>query len=173
MRLRTLIAPTMGQAMDMLRRECGDDAIIVSSAGRPTTDPRHLAITAALEEADEACRAIPARIIADRPDMVLEQHRRDATFDAVHEALLGHGLPNRLLERIVDASFSFGTLRSGRPAALAAALLQPACSRSRRSWRWRAGPTSRSCWSARPAPARPSPSPRSPPAPSSPSARCG
>ena len=27
MRLRTLIAPTMGQAMDMLRRELGDDAM--------------------------------------------------------------------------------------------------------------------------------------------------
>ncbi|MGB8843020.1 MAG: GTP-binding protein, partial [Aliidongia sp.] len=60
MRLRTLIAPTMGQAMDMLRRELGDDAIIVSTEH---TD-HGIKIVAALEESESEVPNI-GTVVAD------------------------------------------------------------------------------------------------------------
>ena len=99
MRLRTLIAPTMGQAMDMLRRELGDDAIIVSTEN---TD-HGIKIVAALEEAEPEVPNIGA-VVADP---LGPEHIEDP-IDVVHEALLVHGLPNRLLEKVIDASFIVG-----------------------------------------------------------------
>ena len=99
MRLRTLIAPTMGQAMDMLRRELGDDAIIVSTE---TTD-HGTKIVAALEEPEEDLPNIGA-VVADP----LGDEPIGDPIDLIHEALLLHGLPNRLLERLIDASFLVG-----------------------------------------------------------------
>jgi len=99
MRLRTLIAPTMGQAMDMLRRELGDDAIIVSTEN---TD-HGIKIVAALEEAEEEVPNIGA-VVADP----LGDESTEDPIDIVHEALLLHGLPNRLLEKLIDASFIVG-----------------------------------------------------------------
>jgi flagellar biosynthesis protein FlhF len=99
MRLRTLIAPTMSQAMDMLRRELGDDAIIVS-----TEDTDHgIKIVAALEEPEAEVPNI-GTVVADP----LGEELVDDPIDVVHEALLAHGLPNRLLERLIDASFIVG-----------------------------------------------------------------
>src|SRR5580658_9166556 len=99
MRLRTLIAPTMGQAMDMLRRELGDDAIIVSTE---KTD-HGIKIVAALEEAETEVPDIGA-VAAGPPG----DGSTDDPIDVVHEALLLHGLPNRLLEKLIDASFIAG-----------------------------------------------------------------
>jgi flagellar biosynthesis protein FlhF len=100
MRLRTLIAPTMGQAMDMLRRELGDDAIIVSTEN---TD-HGIKIVAALEEAEPEVPNVGV-VVAD--PLGDEDHGEDP-IDIVHEALLVHGLPNRLLEKLIDASFIVG-----------------------------------------------------------------
>jgi flagellar biosynthesis protein FlhF len=89
----------MGQAMDLLRRELGNDAIIVSTEN---TD-HGIKIVAALEEAEEEIPTI-GRVVADPlgPEPV------DDPIDVVHEALLQHGLPNRLLEKLIDASFIVG-----------------------------------------------------------------
>jgi flagellar biosynthesis protein FlhF len=111
MRLRTLIAPTMGQAMDMLRRELGEDAVIVSTE----TNDHGVKIVAALEEAEAAIPnigTVTADPLADAPV--------DDVIDLVHEALLVHGLPNRLLEKLIDASFVVGA--DDAQAALAGAL---------------------------------------------------
>jgi flagellar biosynthesis protein FlhF len=99
MRLRTLIAPTMGQAMDLLRRELGDDAIIVSTEN---TD-HGIKIVAALEEAETEMPNIGAVMADPMGDAPI-----DDPIDVVHEALLLHGLPNRLLEKLIDASFIVG-----------------------------------------------------------------
>jgi flagellar biosynthesis protein FlhF len=99
MRLRTLIAPTMGQAMDMLRRELGDDAIIVSTEH---TD-HGIKIVAALEESESEVPNI-GTVVADP----LGSGPAEDPIDLVHEALLLHGLPNRLLEKLIDASFIVG-----------------------------------------------------------------
>jgi flagellar biosynthesis protein FlhF len=95
MRLKTLNAPTMAQAMELLRRELGLDAIIVSTE----TTAHGVRIVAALEEAEPVLTPPPVEgdLGADIDPI-----------DAVHEALLGHGLPNPLLDRLVDASFLAG-----------------------------------------------------------------
>jgi flagellar biosynthesis protein FlhF len=99
MRLKTFTAPTMAEAMDMVRGAFGDDAIIVST-----------------EESDIGIKIVTA---------VEEQHEDDDSFsifgadhyatdptadpvEVIHEALLGQGLPNPLLERLIEASFSVG-----------------------------------------------------------------
>lgn len=81
--------------MDMVRRELGEDAIIVSTE----TTEHGTRIVAALEEPEVELRN--PRAAAEAGDGI-------DPIDAVHEALLAHGLPNRLLERLVDASFLAG-----------------------------------------------------------------
>ncbi len=113
MRLRTLIAPTMAQAMDILRRELGEDAIIVSTENTDTGTK----IVAAIEEEEPEVPSVGS--VAGDP---LELSHPGDPIDVIHEALLLHGLPNRLLERLIDTSFVVG---SDQPLeALAGALSQ-------------------------------------------------
>ena len=99
MRLRTLIAPSMGQAMDLLRRELGEDAIIVSSE----TTAHGVKLIAAVDEPDEEFQPIDA-VTADP----FNGEPAADPIDVVHEVLVGHGVPNRLLERLIDMSFLVG-----------------------------------------------------------------
>ncbi len=99
MRLRTVNAPSMAQAMEMVRRDYGDDAIIVSTEENDTG----IKVVVALEEPEDD---VPAHGTVDGDGLVLAAERDPV--DAVHEALLLHGLPNQLLERLVDASFIVG-----------------------------------------------------------------
>ena len=64
MRLRTLIAPTMAQAMDLLRRELGEDAIIVSTENTDTGTK----IVAAIEEdePDVPSVTVPGRVTVSK-----------------------------------------------------------------------------------------------------------
>ena len=99
MRLRTINAPSMAQAMELVRREFGDDAIIVSTEENDTG----IKVVVALEEIEAEAPDFGA-VEGDSFGM---EGGRDPV-DAVHEALLLHGLPNQLLERLVDASFIVG-----------------------------------------------------------------
>ncbi len=99
MRLRTLMAPSMVQAMDMLRRELGEDAIIVSSE----TTEHGVKLVAAIEEADDEVPSV-GQVVVD----TYGQASDEDPIDLIHEALMAHGLPNRLLERLIDASFLVG-----------------------------------------------------------------
>lgn len=122
MRLKTLNAANMTQAMALLRRELGDDAIIVSTE----TTPQGVRIVVAIEEPD-ALLTNPGAVQFDMPRREShddEPHDETGTdaIDVVHDALDGHGMPNPLIERLVDASFLAGT---DEPlAALAGALTQ-------------------------------------------------
>jgi flagellar biosynthesis protein FlhF len=89
----------MAQAMEMVRRDYGDDAIIVSTEENDTG----IKVVVALEEPEDD---VPAHGTVDGDGLVLAAERDPV--DAVHEALLLHGLPNQLLERLVDASFIVG-----------------------------------------------------------------
>ena len=90
MRLRTLIAPTMAQAMDMLRRELGEDAIIVSSE----TSEHGVKLVAAVEEIDDELPAV-GQVAVD-------------TY--------GHAHPELQL-RVYEVPQIPGTLRRSRPLA--------------------------------------------------------
>ncbi len=92
MRLKSFTAPSMAEAMALLRRELGDDAIIVST--QRANGGKGVRITAALE-VDE-----PEDGLAD----ILGSGGRAA--DALRGALNGHGVPPRLVERMVNAARS-------------------------------------------------------------------
>lgn len=92
MRLKSFNAATMSEAMEMVRAELGEDAIIVSTQRAAGT--KGVRITAALELAD-ADLAVA--------EMLEESHPSSAA-DAVKAALESHGLPQRLLERLTNAA---------------------------------------------------------------------
>lgn len=84
MRLRSYTAATIPEAMALVREHLGPEAIIVSTQ---SLESGGASVTAALEEGDP-----PAGSIAD-----------DAV-DAIHEALAAHGVPPRLIEKLLKAA---------------------------------------------------------------------
>ena len=92
MRLKSFTAPTMAEAMEMVRAELGDDAIIVSTQRAAGT--KGVRITAALESADADL------MVAE----LIEEGTRSSSAEVVREALARHGLPQRLADRLVNAA---------------------------------------------------------------------
>jgi len=96
MRLKSFTAPTMAAAMEMVRNELGDEAIIVSTQRAAGT--KGVRITAALEPADADLMVA---------ELLGETSRSDAA-ETVRDALTNHGLPPRLTERLVNAASMSG-----------------------------------------------------------------
>jgi flagellar biosynthesis protein FlhF len=92
MRLKSFTAPTMAEAMELVRTELGDDAIIVSTQRAAGT--KGVRITAALEQADADL------VIAG----LLEEVTQSGSGEIIREALVRHGLPQRLTDRLVNAA---------------------------------------------------------------------
>jgi flagellar biosynthesis protein FlhF len=91
MRLKSFIAPSMAEAMQLVRRELGDDAIIVST--QRAAGGKGVRITAALE---------PTEIDDGIGDFLAEADRTPAA-EVVRDALTDHGVPPRLVERLINA----------------------------------------------------------------------
>ncbi len=96
MRLKSFTAPSMAEAMQLVRQELGDDAIIVST--QRAAGGKGVRITAALEPSDAD----------DAISEMLAQANRTPAADLVKEALSEHGLPPRLVERMVNAVHTNG-----------------------------------------------------------------
>ncbi len=96
MRLKTYAAPTVQEAMALVRLEMGDDAIIISTGATP--DGRHAEITAAIEATGAEPDANPLAG-EEEPDDVLA---------AVRHSLIHHGTPAGLAERLALAAATFG-----------------------------------------------------------------
>lgn len=94
MRLKSFTAPTMAEAMELVRAELGDDAIIVSTQRAAGT--KGVRITAALESID-ADLAV-AEMIEGTADTNAAEKVRDA--------LTTHGLPPRLIDRLINAALT-------------------------------------------------------------------
>jgi flagellar biosynthesis protein FlhF len=92
MRLKSFTAPTMAEAMELVRQELGDDAIIVST--QRAAGSKGVRITAALEPADADLA------VAE----MLGEGGNSSAAEAVKEALAVHGVPQRLAERLVNAA---------------------------------------------------------------------
>lgn len=92
MRLKSFNAATMAEAMEMVRAELGDNAIIVSTQRAAGT--KGVRITAALEPADADLA------VAE----LLEEGHPSSAAGEVKAALENHGLPQRLLERLTNAA---------------------------------------------------------------------
>ncbi|MTJ81985.1 MAG: GTP-binding protein [Telmatospirillum sp.] len=91
MRLKSYTAPSMAEAMHMVRLELGVDAIIVST--QRAAGGKGVRITAALE---------PSDVEEAISEMLAEAHSTPAA-EVVRDALIEHGLPARLIERLVNA----------------------------------------------------------------------
>ncbi len=92
MRLKSFTAPTMAEAMEMVRAELGDDAIIVST--QRAAGAKGVRITAAMESADADL------MVAE----LIEEGTRSSSAEVIREALARHGLPQRLADRLVNAA---------------------------------------------------------------------
>lgn len=96
MRLKTYVAPTLQEAMALVRLEMGDEAIIISTGSTP--DGRGAEITAAIEVAGMEPEAA-THAGDEEPDDVLA---------AVRQSLIHHGAPAGLAERLAMAAATFG-----------------------------------------------------------------
>lgn len=109
MRLKSYTAATMAEAMNLVREELGEDAIIVST--QRSSDGQGVRITAALEEPD------------GEEDIARALAGDDATpfSEGVREALTYHGVPARLIEKLVMTARS---VEVGSPTMACAAALE-------------------------------------------------
>jgi flagellar biosynthesis protein FlhF len=89
MRLRTFTAPTMSEAMALVRARLGSDAVIVSTEEGEDGATR---LTAAVEQPERLAPGI-------EPDVI----------DVLNEALSGHGLAPLVVEKILCAALPFET----------------------------------------------------------------
>ena len=96
MRLKTFTAPTTARAMEMVRRELGEDAIIVAT--QKASDGRSARVTAALED----IRAEP--VATDRA----AQSEPIDVAGVVRQALVGHGTPASLASRLAETASGLG-----------------------------------------------------------------
>ena len=110
MRLKSYSAPTMAEAMRLVRNELGEDAIIVST--QRASDGQGVRITAALEdgsdEDDDIQRALTGR-------------NTTRFAEKVKEALEYHGTPPRLTDKLVSAATA---VEVGSPTMACAAALE-------------------------------------------------
>jgi flagellar biosynthesis protein FlhF len=91
MRLRTFTAQSMPKAMALVREHLGSDAIILSTK----TDKGMTTVTAALDRAEPE--------LGGKPGDELLRSAADPS-EILHEALLSHGTPARLLETLLAAA---------------------------------------------------------------------
>ncbi len=91
MRLKTYAAPNMAEAMEMVRAELGEEAIIVST--QRGVGGQGVRITAAIEESPE--------VDDDIEQALADPGTLPATLSRVREALVYHGVPDRLIDRLM------------------------------------------------------------------------
>lgn len=94
MRLKSYIAPSMAEAMQMIREELGEEAIIVST--QRAAGGKGVRITAALEPEDSD----------DLIDDLVSEFVREPVADVVKDALIDHNLPPRMIEQLSLAARS-------------------------------------------------------------------
>lgn len=93
MRLKTYTAQTMAEAMALVRREMGEDAIIVSTS--PAADGRGARVTAAAETAEPEYDWSGDDASAEAPS--------DADAE-IRQALTSHSTPPQLVDRLARAA---------------------------------------------------------------------
>ena len=98
MRLKTFTAPTLADAMDLVRHDMGEDAIIVSTqqGGAALT----CRVTAAIEDTLEATETIPTE-----PEIAITE---DTLEDYLRQVLTAHGLPAHMINATVRAALKVG-----------------------------------------------------------------
>ncbi len=90
MRLKTYTAPTMAEAMKLVRREMGENAIIVTT--QRASEGQGARVTAAVEEIFTDEEALDQLREVEVPDIA----------ETIRQALAYHGTPPRLIERLIE-----------------------------------------------------------------------
>ncbi|MFO1154525.1 MAG: hypothetical protein U1E42_12825 [Rhodospirillales bacterium] len=130
MRLKTYTAPTIAQAMDMIRRDLGDSAIIIQTQGERGRQGAR--VTAAVDEPNGSDKAT-RRPVADDAAPQSAPGEPPSAFATIKHALLRHNAPPPLTQVIEAEAAAYD---AGNPLlALSAALdtivsFQPICERS-------------------------------------------
>lgn len=107
MRLKSFTASTMAEAMELVRQELGDDAIIVST--QRAGGVKGFRVTAALEPAD--ADLMVAELLGEGPGA--------HAAEALKEAFVRHGLPQRVSDRLVNAARTAGSANAVQACAAA------------------------------------------------------
>ena len=113
MRLRTFTAATMPKAMELVRQDMGEDAIIVAS--EQENEDSTYTVTAAIEDAPDIDDEIPP----SKDDVVSINPQTRLSF--LRQVLLAHGLPQHVLEPLLRSADTF--VNTDATMALAAAKL--------------------------------------------------
>lgn len=90
MKIKTYTAPTMSEAMDLLRHELGENAIIVSTQRLGTG--AGVRLTAAIEESS---------LDSDIEKLYGEEPQESEFQESVRETLTYHALPDQLIEKVL------------------------------------------------------------------------
>ncbi|MBU6235577.1 MAG: GTPase [Alphaproteobacteria bacterium] len=118
MRLKSFYAKTMTEAMQMIRHELGEDAIIVAT--REENGGKAVRVTAAIDRSDDgpAFEISPSAQRAARkpaagvPQNYLQYDAEEDAEDAVHEILtetmLRHGIPSDISDNILSTAVMTG-----------------------------------------------------------------
>jgi len=92
MRIKTYTAPSMAEAMNLVRREMGEDCVIVST--QRGEDGHGARVTAALED-----------IYPEDEQLESQEDDDDADdIEIIRQALTYHGTPARLSDRMVNSA---------------------------------------------------------------------
>lgn len=106
MRLRTFNAPSMPEAMALVRLHLGAEAIILSTRRAGSS----VQVTAALEQSEAATEFEPKSRLETAAEVATEALPPDEDpMDIVHEALVAHGTPARLVETLLAAAGEIAT----------------------------------------------------------------
>lgn len=95
MRLKSFTAPTIHEAMSLVRKELGEDAIIVSTQSK--TNRGGVRITAAIESPLEKAALTHGETYSS-----VESPTSANTIEKVRERLMEQGLPPRLMEELLQ-----------------------------------------------------------------------
>lgn len=96
MRLRTFTAATMPKAMELVRLDMGDDAIIVSSEHGHEDDA--YIVTAAIEDTSEDEADFPT------PEEDIVSINPQTRLSFLRQVLMAHGLPQHVLEPLIRSA---------------------------------------------------------------------
>ena len=109
MRLKTFKAPTMAQALELVRAELGPDAIIIRSEDEDGT--KNASITAAYERAAPTIEPEVPDIATLMGEAIQAKHRDNVgtsfDLDELIAVLNHHGVPNEMSLRLQTAAASF------------------------------------------------------------------
>src|SRR5262249_6819922 len=107
MRLKTFNAPTISEAMRMVREHLGEEAIIVST--QRGEGGQGYRVTAALEGMDaELDGVLPPGKGGPAANRSYRPPKREDTIEVLSDALDRHGVPASLAERLLRSATTLG-----------------------------------------------------------------